>query len=230
MSRLSIGRVVLDLVYPPRCVLCGAGGGFVCQSCESRLPLADGQRCSRCWAPLSHGFCAACDESRPLFDSLRSRFIYEGDARRLVHAFKFKDQTALVEELGRMMAESLVKEALDSEVLVPVPLTGMKQRQRGYNQSQVLAREIGRIRGIAVEELLERQGRSGPQSQAGSAGERRENVMDAFRLRKGRRVSSRSILLVDDVVTTGATLSACARVLLEGGARRVDAVTLARED
>ena len=230
MSKFSLGRFVLDFVYPPRCMICGTGGSFVCQSCEGRLPRADGRRCSKCWAPVTRGVCAACEESPPDLSSLRSCYVYDGEVRRLVHAFKFKEQTSLVEDLGRMMAESLPQDDLDSDILVPVPLTGLKQRYRGYNQARMLANQIGKLSGIAVDDLLDRRGNSGPQSQAGRATERRKNVTDAFRLRKGRQVSSRSILLVDDVATTGATLNACARVLLDGGAQRVSAITLARED
>ena len=129
-----------------------------------------------------------------------------------------------------MMAESLAKEELAADVLVPVPLTGLKQRQRGYNQAKMLATQIAKLRCIDVDELLERHGTKGPQSQTQSASARRTNVMDVFQLRKGRQVCDRSVLLVDDVATTGATLNACARVLLAAGARGVSAITLARED
>ena len=192
--------------------------------------MAVGNRCSRCWMPLGKGRCSSCAEQLPSFASLRSGLRYEGEAQRLVQAFKFKDQTALAADLGRLLASQYLKIPGQPEAVVPVPLTGVRRRQRGYNQALLLARELASITGLPVLEALQRRTSTRSQSQAADADERRRNVATAFSMKRGLSVSGLSLLLIDDVATTGATLDACARVLLESGASRVDALTLARED
>ncbi len=225
------GRFVLDLVYPPRCVLCGAGGLFLCRACTDALPAADGDRCNRCWAPLWGEVCRSCSEREPSFAALRSVFRYEGDVRRLVHAFKFQGQTCLAEPLGDCLAH-LVEDhgGVEADGLVAVPLRGERQRRRGYNQAALLARQVGARLGLPLIDALSRQGNAQPQAQSASAEQRRKNVEGAFALRRDVAVRGLSLLLIDDVTTTGATLDACARVLLDAGAAAVGAATLARED
>jgi ComF family protein len=225
------GRFVLDLVYPPRCVLCGAGGVFLCPGCAAALPKADGDRCNRCWAPLWSGVCRHCAEREPAVTALRSAFRYEGDVRRLVHAFKFQGQSCLAEPLGDSLAHMVEDHGgIEADGLVPVPLRGGRQRRRGYNQASLLARQVGLRLRLPVLDLLARQGRAQPQAQSASAEQRRRNVEGAFSLKRDAVVRGLSLLLIDDVTTTGATLDACARVLLDAGSAAVGAATLARED
>ncbi len=231
LSVRRIGRAALDLLYPPRCALCGRGGSFLCAACHDALPRAEGRRCRRCWLPLRPGGdCARCAEHPLVFDSLRSAFRYEGDARRLVHAFKFDGQSVLAAPLGAAVVDALAPAALGYDAVVPVPLSGLRGRLRGFNQALLLAREVGRALDMPVEQPLQRRGPSRPQARSRSAEERRHNVRGAFRLRRGASVAGRRILLIDDVATTGATLDECARVLLDCGAAGVFAATLARED
>lgn len=221
------GRIVLDLVYPPACVLCGGGGSFLCGTCEATLPRADGERCPRCWLPTGVEHC----EPEAAFTYLRSRYRYDGDVRRLILRLKFSRLSALAEPLGREIGRLIVEEGLEVDGLVPVPLRTLRQRERGFNQAAMLAKEAASLCDVPVLNLLKRTGDAMPQARTASAEERRRNVQGAFSLRRKRHdVQGMRLLLVDDVATTGATLDACARVLLAAGAASVGAVTLARED
>ena len=229
MSNLTLaraGRFVLDLVYPPACAICRKSGSFLCEACEKALPRAGGSRCPRCWLPDSGPHC----EPSPVFQALRSRYRYEGDVRKLVHRLKFARQSSLAEPLGALLAETVRAEGGEADALVPVPLRPMGERERGYNQAALLAREIGKQLEIPVVDALERRGKSSAQAEAKSAEERRLNVEGVFALHRDAAVNGKHIFLIDDVATTGATLDACARALLEAGAATVAAVTLARED
>ena len=231
LSGLSrIGRLALDLIYPPRCAVCGTGGAMLCGRCREGLPRADGTRCDRCWLPLRGAACVACAEATPRLDRLRSIFRYEGGVIHLVHALKFAGQSSLAPDLGGLLTEAWEQHGLDTDVIVPVPLTAQRRRIRGYNQSLLMAREVSRHTGVAVAEALRRAGHSQPQAGSASADQRRRNVEGVFSPAKGQDVRGARVLLIDDVATTGATLNACASVLLEAGAAAVSGLTLARED
>jgi ComF family protein len=224
-----LGRTVLDLLYPPSCVLCGRGGAFICQTCLSAAPRADGLRCDRCWLPLRGADCARCAERPLALSRLRSVFRYEGDVQRLVHDFKFSGYSCLAEPLADEMAMLLQSSGLAPDVIVPVPLTGSRRRERGFNQAALLTKRIAKACDARVEEALARRQFRSPQ-RALTAAERWRNVEGAFSVALPDAVDGRRVLLIDDVATTGATLDACARVLLEAGASAVDGLTLARED
>jgi ComF family protein len=228
VSRL--GRLALDLIYPPRCAVCGTGGVFLCERCSEALPRADGPRCSRCWLPLRGPECFACAQHPPHLERLRSAFRYEAGVIHLVHAFKFGGQSSLAPSLGALLADAYDRHALETGVIVPVPLTGSRRRIRGYNQALLMANELSSRTGVPVAEALRRTGHSTTQAGSASAEERRRNVEGVFSLARGHEVAGARVLLIDDVATTGATLDACASVLLESGARAVSGLTLARED
>ena len=224
------GRLTLDLLYPPRCALCHKGGVFLCDRCREDLPKADGPRCRVCWLPSNDRFCPACDSHPLALDALRSPFRYDAGARTLVHELKFRNFSALAEAMAGPMAVVATDRAVTADFIVPVPLSGRHERQRGYNQAGLLAHEIGRLVGIDVVEVLRRPHAAQPQSLTPDAAARRKNVEGAFILRPGASIEGHAILLVDDVATTGATLDACARALRLGGAKSIAAVTFARED
>ena len=227
LSRL--GRVALDLLDPPRCVLCGKSGPFVCVSCRDALPRTTGARCDACWLPAT-GFCYRCAERPLAFDRLRSVCRYEGDARRLVHSFKFGGQTCLAEALALEMRPLVEQADANAEVLVPVPMPGGRRRQRGFNQAQLLAKSLGAPTGLPVADALLRGRDNGTQVGSRTAAERWQRVQGVFAIRDAVAIEGRRVLLVDDVATTGATLNACARMLLDFGASAVSAVTFGRED
>jgi ComF family protein len=224
LSRL--GRAAIDLLYPPRCALCGRYGAFVCAPCLDGLPRADGARCDRCWLPLQTCQCA----ERPLaLSQLRSVYKYEGDVRRLVHRFKFTYHSALAESLAPPMASLLAGSGTVVDAIVSVALPASHQRERGFNQAALLADRIGAAAGLPVIDALTR--RAGAhQARARNAEERWHNVEGAFSVRDASQVAGRRFVLVDDIATTGATLDAAAKALLAAGAVEVAGLTLARED
>jgi ComF family protein len=173
--------------------------------------------------------CQDCSRFEPAFSGLRSGFVYRDVAREAVLSLKFEGVSAIAPRMASLMANVLADWSPPVETMVPVPLGWMRRRTRGYNQSELLAGEISRITELPVERhALRRRRQTSPQARQRDAVSRRENMRAAFEA--GPRPASGSVLLIDDVATTGATLDACARVLLEAGASEVYALTFARED
>ncbi len=160
-------------------------------------------------------------------ERIRSAVYFEGVLREAVHRLKYYGRTILAEPLGDLMAVYWTQHPMPADVIVPVPLHTARLRERGYNQAALLAREMARQVGLALnEQTLVRQRATASQVKL-DARQRRENVHDAFRC-SGDALTGKQVLLIDDVCTTGATLAACAVALHEGGARSVQALTLAR--
>ena len=229
LSRL--GRTALDLLYPPRCVLCGRGSAFVCESCLAGLPRATGDRCDRCWLPLGPApYCLSCLQQPLALTQLRSVFRYEDDVRRLVHSFKFGGHSCLAEPLAAEMVALLKVWRFEPDIIVPVPLTGRRRRERGFNQAALLAQHLSDALSRPATEPLIRVRFAAAQAGSATAVERRRNVAGAFAVHRAASVAGQRLLLVDDVATTGAPLDACARAFLAAGASEIAGLTLARED
>jgi ComF family protein len=219
----------LDAVFPPRCAGCGSFGAFICEACLGAAPRADGVRCPTCWSPGPGETCLRCYRRPPALAGARAVFRYAGAPRSAVLAIKFGGLSALAPQMGALMAESLAEWGIAIDAVVPVPLAGLRRRTRGYNQSELLARAVGRASGVPVETgALRRRKRTPPQTGQPDEAARRRNVEGAFA--PGKRPATGAALLVDDVFTTGATLEACSGVLLNSGAERVYALTFTRED
>jgi ComF family protein len=181
---------------------------------------------------MGAGLCSGCRDSAPDFDRALSFGEYEGELRGLIHLLKYDRATPVASPLGNMLAHAITELVGDNAtpVVVPVPLHRRRRRSRGFNQSELIARaavrQLPRKLEILNGALLRQRDTI---SQVGlSREERIENVRDAFRVAQPSRVQGRDILLVDDVMTTGTTLSECARVLKQAGAKRVWAATVAR--
>ena len=225
---LSTGAGLLaDLLFPRRCGLCGAFGAFLCGTCADGLPRLTGRRCPTCANLLGpRGACARCAAlpAQPL-DSLRATFVFEDGARRLVHRLKYERLSALAGPMGALMAPVLSSPA-GVDLIVPVPLHARRQRDRGFNQAELLAREISRCRGVEMNpHALARVRPTQPQVRTAGHDERASNVAGAFACRSP--VAGRHVVLVDDVATTGATLRACAEPLRRAGASTVHALVFA---
>lgn len=222
--------LALDLLFPPQCVGCRAFGFFICPSCLNSLPRIQPPICPLCGKPQAQAaLCPGCWGWRPALDGIRSPFSFEGVVRQAVHSLKYRNLRAVAQPLGVLMAQYLGSNALPADVLVPVPLHEKRLRERGYNQSALLARHISEAGGLPLEEAsLVRRKDTPPQARTTSVEQRRENVAAAFAA--GRRAfRGRRVLLIDDVCTSGATLDACAAGLKRAGAAAVWGLTLARE-
>lgn len=234
----DVWRRGLDALFPPRCAGCGAFGEFLCPTCLAAMPRAQPPRCPACWMPVlspakrpgGGDLCRRCRRHPPAFEAARCPFVYETAARTAVHALKYEGVSAIGGAMAREMAGCLEEWGPPAAAVVPVPLTGARRRSRGYNQSQALARELSKLTGLTlVGGLLQRRKAAPPQARAADESARRANVAEAFAARPGAE-SAGPLLLVDDVMTSGATLDACARALRAAGHGPIFALTFARED
>jgi ComF family protein len=224
----QVGRALLDLIYPPRCPGCGRMGSAFCEQCQARVELIEPPICLHCGSTVpQEGLCARCRALSSNLDGIRAAAVFEDPLRQAIHALKYENNTTLATPLGAMMVDLWRRGGLpQTDLILPVPLHTRRQAERGYNQSALLARVLGRAVGIPVDDhTLIRQRATLPQVGLGPS-ERRQNVEGAFVCR-GHLEGKRAVV-VDDVCTTGATLEACAAALREGGAVSVWAFTLAR--
>lgn len=226
----QLKTLVLDLLFPPRCVGCGASGSFLCSQCQSALPHLSPPLCAKCGKSLSSGtLCYDCENHPKEIEGIRSLFPFDRVMRQAILQFKYQNVKALAAPLAQLMGEYLSAHPLPADTLVPVPLHPRRLRERGYNQSSLLARELAKLASLPiVEGALLRLKNTPPQTRTNSAEDRQSNVAGAFTCRD-QRVEGRRILLIDDVCTSGATLDACATALKAAGATSVWGLTLARE-
>ncbi len=226
----SLWGWVLDQVFPPRCVSCGGFGSFLCARCLAAVRRAAPPRCPQCWQPTPDGSrCSRCRQRPPALTESRAVFTYERAARDAVHALKFDGVSAVARPMAQEMARVFLDWAPPVTEIVPVPLAASRRRSRGYNQSGLLAQELARLTGLPLRSrALERRRATAPQARLEGDEARRRNVEGAF-VARGLQAGA-AVLLIDDVMTTGATLEACARALREGGSGPVYALTFARDD
>jgi len=213
----------------------------MCGECRSILPWIKRPFCLKCgkdFTPATREdkrmfnlrLCASCRVKRPSYASARSAFRYEGVARKAVQSLKFRGRKTLAASFALLLAERLSDEPvfLDGvDLIVPVPLHPTRRRKRGFNQSALLAVELSRLWGIPVSESVLSRNRDTRPQVGLSAGQRAENIRGAFIA--GEAVRGKVVLLVDDVMTTGATANACAIGLRAGGAEETRVLTLARD-
>lgn len=218
----------LDWIFPPRCAGCGKVKDRFCQDCWKSVVLIQSRVCTICGQPLfTSDLCNQCSQKRPSFSALRSWAQYSGPLRQAILRLKYRRDLAL----GDVLAAPLIQffRELDWEVdcVIPVPISLVRLRERGYNQVSLIALPLALALGIPYLAKGLKKTRE-TRSQVGlSAEERTQNVFQAFEADSGL-VSGRRVLVVDDVITTGATMEACAFSLKEAGALEVYGITLAR--
>lgn len=228
----QIGTAVLDFALPPRCASCGVIVDQVesfCAGCWKQIAFLGDGGCRSCGLPLEGsdaGTCAACLAQPPRIARTRAAVAYDDLSRRLVLALKYGRKVALARTMARYMAPLV--EPGEDRLLVPVPLHRGRLWQRGFNQSLIIARALSHRTGLAVEPSVIRRVRRTPPLKGMNLRQRRRTVAAAFRVREPEAVAGRTIVLVDDVLTTGATAEACARVLRAAGAARIELVSWAR--
>lgn len=237
-GREIVGRA-LEALYPAACPSCHAPvarNGFLCAPCWAATPFIERPFCERSGVPFAQDLGAGLLSPEviadpPVWRRARAATRYEdGPARRLVHRLKYGDRTELAGPMGRWMARAGAELLADAEVLAPVPLHRGRLFARRFNQAAALAEAVARASGVPCDPLiLERVKATAPQVGLTRA-QRADNLQGAFRTPPERRqaVAGRRVLLIDDVMTSGATANACARALLRAGAEQVDALVFAR--
>jgi ComF family protein len=224
----SMARAALDLLFPRRCVTCRRVGHDLCPDCIAGFVAVGDSICRICGEPqAAPGVCRRCLASPPAFKCVRSAFRFEGGIRRAIHGLKYNGCRGVAVPLAAAIAERIPIPS-QASVMCPVPLHAERQAERGYNQARLLAQELARNWRISClpEHALRRTRPTGSQVGLDYAA-RQDNVRDAFSADEPS-VTGRIIVVVDDVCTTGATINACAQVLLDAGAALVLGVTLAR--
>lgn len=220
--------VGLDWLFPPACGGCGNPGVRWCLDCQGKVQVIGASVCDACGLPqASMGLCERCRQSRPTFRLLRSWTVFESPVREALHRLKYRRDIGLGEALSNQMSGFIEQLGWPIDTLIPIPLGKKRLKERGYNQVAMVAMPLSIQLGLDyLPSALVRARET--RSQVGlSAAERQENVRDAF-FADGAKINGRTILLMDDVSTTGATLSSAAEALLASGAREVFAVTIAR--
>lgn len=229
---------VASLLYPPLCAVCEAplpSGEYLCDSCSAKAPRLTPPFCVRCSEAFpgaidSEFECANCANRTLHFTAAVAAYRSRGIVRSLLHQFKYGHQRHLKYPLAKWLTETLDDPRLRGrtfDIIVPVPLHPTRERERGFNQARLLAELLSRHAGIRLAEPLQRIRYTTTQT-AYDRSERMQNLRDAFRLRDRACVQGLRVLLIDDVLTTGSTLSECARVLRKHDAISVYAATAAR--
>ena len=241
MPTLAIPKALhalASLFYPPTCVVCSANiehSEYLCADCQQRAPRIVAPFCAKCSEPFPGAItqtfsCANCEHRVLHFVCAVAAYRSRGLVRKLVHEFKYSRQRHLRYPVGGWLRETLRDPRLHGrqfDVIVPVPLHPARERERGFNQAMLLAELLAPTITAPLLPALERTRYTTTQT-AYDRAERMENLHGAFRLRKNQDVRDLRVLLIDDVLTTGSTLSECARVLRAAGAVSVHAATAAR--
>ena len=207
---MSLREKFLDFFFPPKCCFCGAvmarTGEGICGKCAKILPFVENGKILR---KIGKYTCAVT-------------FYYDGVVQSAIHALKFREQPARAERLGAYLAETITAHlSREFDAVTYVPIHPLRRLRRGYDQSRLLAEAVGRILGVKPEKTIGKIRNNPPQSLVKGRDARRRNVQNAYRVIRPGAVAGRRFLLIDDVVTSGATLTACADELLAAGAASV---------
>ena len=243
---MSIFRHFIDLIYPPRCAICekflwkdrakkDQQELLFCEPCFHGFSEITSPLCPICGRPFASEvdedhLCGDCLRKRPYYDAMRAPYLYEGGIMAAIHQFKYARKSHLANSLGFLLSSFAGKwlGKTDGILMMPVPLHPRKLRERNFNQSLLLARSASPFLGTELDFVsLRRIKYTRPQTGLKSD-ERRKNVREAFEVVDSKVVKGRSVLLVDDVTTTGSTMNECARTLKRAGAREVLCLTVAR--
>lgn len=225
----SVIEELLDLIYPPRCPICGNITddkiNYVCKTCKNKLHSIKEPRCMKCSKPILNEeteYCYDCEKRLFHYDRGMALWIYDDIMKKSIGDFKYHGRKEYSKFYGKALAEEYGNwvQSIDADALIPVPLHKQKQKARGYNQAELIAKEVGaRIKVPVRTDILYRQHYTMPQKELNDV-ERRKNLARAFQVKKDI-FFLKKIILVDDIYTTGSTIEACTNVLLEHGIQQV---------
>lgn len=237
----AAGSKLAELIFfPSFCQLCSAilelpQEKVICRNCWEQIKVRSPSYCFCCGrffqgAGESH-FCPDCLQEKPPFSLHRSCSRYDGKLKDIILLYKYGRFKVLGKGLAHFVHRALRREEdlwWRVEAIIPVPLHRRRKRQRGFNQAQIIAKELARLKGIKIVERVLVKVKNVPPQTSLRAEEREKNIIGAFKVRKEKRIKGKRVLLVDDVYTTGATIRECSRVLKDAGVKEVRVVTLAQ--
>lgn len=225
----------LDILYPShfKCLVCGceivSDGVDICDECLSHMVVVDEYSCSRCGGTLvaDDTICMQCKDLSPVFDKNYSVFVFEGYIKSLILALKYSGKKYIASTLSEMLYDKYLDIGVDFDIILPVPLHTNRLKERGFNQSELMLESFVKhdlpVRGDVLSRVVDT-----PHQTELSRQDRLANLVGAFKLTDKQAVKGKSMLLVDDVYTTGSTVNECAKVLLKAGAKSVTVLTLCR--
>jgi len=219
----------LELIFPKKCIGCGKFGQILCPDCQNQIKMIKTFNCPHCGRITRSGqVCRSCKGKNRLTGLLVAADYRSGPTKELIHNLKYNGLIEIAPILGGMLISRMQKSKLRGQlVLLPVPLHWFRRRSRGFNQAEVLARIVGKKLSIPVETVLKRKKNTKPQVEL-SGQKRRKNLFSTFICSDKKAVAGKTVILIDDVSTTGATLEECAKVLRTAGARQVWGLVVAR--
>jgi competence protein ComFC len=232
----SVKNFLLDLLFPMECLGCGLAGTYLCAACFSRIPVEESFICPVCLQPSFEGaVCGFCRGKTKLSGVIAASF-YDGKLlRRLIFACKYRFVKAIASSMAKLILKRLAAHDFSvfrqsDLVIVPVPLSDRRECWRGFNQAVELAVPVSKALGIPLlGRALKRTRSTSPQAESESRASRFENIRGAFEVEDNAAIANKTVILVDDVATTCATISECARVLKKAGAKEIWGLVVARE-
>lgn len=221
-------EMLLDLIYPPRCPICGEISKGVCLRCIRKNPVITQPRCCRCGQPLEDAdeeFCKDCEKNEHVFVKGRAAFVYQGAVKESIHRMKYENKREYLQSYAAVMGEAFKRDIADwnPDVCIPIPMFWKKQKERGFNQAELLAKLLGGIWNIPVDTEVLQKIRDTSEQKKMSVTKRAGNVRNAF---AAKPTSYETVVLVDDVYTTGNTIDAAAAELIKAGVKNVYFVTI----
>lgn len=225
-------QTLFDLLFPPNCVHCKAADSWLCSTCLANISFITTSVCERCGTPASNDTAPSCVQCRnhslQYIDGIRAAAYFEDNPiRSAIHSLKYRNHRALALALSEILGDTYQRYDFYVDVIVPVPLHRSRVKERGYNQSELLANQLGSLLGLPVNSVTLQRTRKTKAQMTLGVEERYKNVAGAF-VCCDQQLVKQKIILIDDVTTTGSTLDACAAALKRGGVTSVWGLTLAK--
>lgn len=230
---------IIDFVFPNICLCCDKSiskDKMFCSDCFSKIPFVQGTICYRCGHKLNllpsqeKILCTKCLKKRPVYDKARAVFQYNSSSKNSILKFKYTGKIEYSRQFVQLLMQAGKELFPETDIIIPVPMHPKRKLSRGYNQAAVLANLLSKKTKIAYDEKILIRHKHTPKQENKTFEERHKNVKDAFIVKNKRKIKNRTVLLIDDVLTTGATVNNCAKTLKKAGASSVFVLTIAHTD